>query len=73
MQTIPRVLWTNYKKEQGVYQGSLEHKDSYTKRFLNQTPEAISSGAYDVAKLRMVLDGIVHLCTTVASGRTSQQ
>ena len=37
-----KVLWTNYKRGLGVYQGALEYKDSYVREFLKQTHEAHS-------------------------------
>lgn len=61
-----RVVWTNYKEKRDVYQGSLEFKESYAKAFLAQTFASISSGTYDVSKLRLVLDRIVKECTEIA-------
>lgn len=63
-----KVVWTNYKRDIDSYHGALEHKDSYTKAFFDQTPETLSSGNYDVSKLRAVLDAIVRECTTIAEG-----
>jgi hypothetical protein len=67
----PRVLWTNYKDKQKVYQGSLEHKESYTKEFLKQTQETLSAGNYNVAKLQIVLDHIVCECVEIGVQRQS--
>jgi hypothetical protein len=61
-----KVVWTNYKRDIDSYHGALEHNDSYTKAFFDQTPEALSSGSYDVSKLRAVLDAIVRECATIA-------
>jgi hypothetical protein len=69
----PRVLWTNYKKDSDSYQGALENKDDYLKAFLKQTRESISSGRYDVSKLRIVLDAIVRECTAIASSEASPE
>ncbi|MCQ4241492.1 HEPN/Toprim-associated domain-containing protein [Stutzerimonas stutzeri] len=54
-----KVVWTNYKKERDIYQGSLEYKDSYTRAFLEQTTESVRSGSYDVSKLERVLDVVI--------------
>jgi hypothetical protein len=54
-----KVVWTNYKKERDIYQGSLEFKDSYTRTFLDQTAANIRSGSYDVRKLERVLDALI--------------
>lgn len=54
-----KVIWTNYKKERDIYQGALEYKDSYTRRFLEQTAETVRSGSYEVRKLERVLDVVI--------------
>jgi len=64
-----KVLWTNYKKGLGIYQGSLEYKESYIKEFLRQTPEKLADGLYDVRKLEAVLDVLVAECTAIAVDR----
>lgn len=61
-----KVLWTNYKKGLGIYQGALEFKESYIKEFLKQTPESLSDGSYDVRKIEAVLDLLVAECTAMA-------
>ncbi len=61
-----KVLWTNYKKGLGIYQGALEFKESYIKEFLEQTPETLSDGSYDVRKIDAVLDLLIAECTTMA-------
>lgn len=61
-----KVLWTNYKKSLGTYQGALEFKESYIKEFLKQTPETVSDGSYNVHKLKAVLDLLVAECTAMA-------
>ena len=63
-----RVLWTNYKKEYNVYQGSLEYKDSYMKAFLDQTAETLAAGGYNISKLRIVMDHIFAECRSTAAG-----
>lgn len=61
-----KVIWTNYKKERDVYQGSLEYKDSYTKAFLEQTTQTLADGKYDISKIRIVLERIFQKCTELA-------
>ena len=63
--TQARVIWTNFKKELGVYQGALEHKENYTKKFLRQTAESIFSGSYDLSKLRILLDSLFAECVLI--------
>jgi len=46
----PTVRWTTYKAEIGAYQGALEHKEKYTKRFMMQTPESLAAGGYDLTQ-----------------------
>lgn len=62
-----KVIWTNYKKELGVYQGSLEGKEAYTKAFLKVTPEKLASGTYNVEKLQAVLDALESECSSIAT------
>ena len=61
-----QVRWTNYKKDLGVYHGALVFKESYAKAFLEQTPETIAAGGYDVSKIQVVLDYLVGTCTEIA-------
>jgi hypothetical protein len=63
----PTVRWATYKAEIGVYQGALEHKEKYTKRFMKQTPESLVAAEYDSGKLRVVLDALVAECSTMRS------
>jgi hypothetical protein len=53
-----KVVWTNFKKELGIYHGTLDFKESYIRAFFDQTPESITAGSYEVEKLRAVLDAI---------------
>lgn len=39
----PQVTWTNYKESLGIYQGSLDFKDSYAKAFYAATSDDIAS------------------------------
>lgn len=62
------VVWTNYKQELGVYQGSLKQKESYMKRFMQQTTASVSGGSYDVSKLRVVLHALIGECCLISAG-----
>jgi len=53
-----QVLWSNYKKEIDAWQGALEHKESYTRHFLDQTRENLVTG-YDTSKLIKLLDALI--------------
>lgn len=64
-----KVLWTNYKRSLGIYQGALEYKDSYSREFLKQTAEALAGGKYNVRKLEAVLDLLIAECTAIAANR----
>lgn len=55
---LPLVRWSNYKKDVDAWHGSLEHKETYMRHFLNQTPEMLRSDGYDTTKLESVLDAI---------------
>lgn len=61
-----KVVWTNYKKERDIYQGSLEFKESYAKAFLAQTAANIQSGSYDVRKLEVVLNALIEESSNLA-------
>ncbi|TYO70141.1 hypothetical protein DQ397_004400 [Pseudomonas sp. CK-NBRI-02] len=52
------VVWTNYKKEREIYQGSLEFKDTYTRAFMALTAETIQTCNYDTRKLEHVLSSL---------------
>jgi hypothetical protein len=61
-----QVRWTSYREKQGKYQGSLEHKETYMRTFLQQSSKTIASGAYDVSKLRVVLRTLFDECSSIA-------
>lgn len=54
----PVVRWSNYKKDIDAWQGALEYKETYTRHFLEQTPETIQSGDYDTSRLEWVLEAV---------------
>ncbi|HEY6766758.1 MAG TPA: HEPN/Toprim-associated domain-containing protein [Candidatus Sulfotelmatobacter sp.] len=60
-----KVLWTNYKKTLGVYQGALEYKEFYVQEFLKQTSETIADGSYDVTRMEALLDLLIAECTAI--------
>ena len=60
------VRWTSYKKERDVYQGALEYKESYAKRFLDQPAKALKDGSYDVSKLERLLEDLIEDCCSLA-------
>jgi hypothetical protein len=61
-----KVIWTNYKKESGTYQGVLEHKESYANAFFDQTRTTIRNGRYDAIKIERVLDALTDECSWLA-------
>ena len=59
----PVVRWTSYKRELDVYQGALEHKTQFMKKFLNLRS---SSTDYSSEKIEAVLDTIIAECVDIA-------
>ncbi|MNF97360.1 hypothetical protein D3C84_801870 [compost metagenome] len=55
----PRVRWTDHRKEPGVYQGSLENKDAYIRKFKKARAD---SGNYDFSKLKILVEKIFKMC-----------
>ncbi|MCY1232967.1 hypothetical protein D9M72_454850 [compost metagenome] len=66
-----KVVWTNYKKDSDVYQGALEHKESYAKAFFDQTGMTIWDGRYNVGKIERVLDALIEECSQLATTESS--
>ena len=60
------VIWTSYKQDLELFQGALEHKETYMRAFLKQTDETVGDGSYDVSKLRILLESLITLCSKVA-------
>ena len=56
----PKIRWTNYNKDFDSYQGSLENKDDYVKKFKTIKSE---NDDYDFSKLNRLLDEIYKNCT----------
>ncbi|WP_326522935.1 HEPN/Toprim-associated domain-containing protein [Sphingomonas sp.] len=63
----PRVVWTNFKKEMDTYQGSLEHKESYTRAFLGLRADTLASSGYDTGNVEQLLDALIGECTAMAA------
>jgi hypothetical protein len=61
------VVWTNFKKESGVYHGALEFKESYAKAFFDAPDQALQNGSYNVRKLNIVLDALLAECVDLAT------
>jgi hypothetical protein len=64
----PQVIWTSYRKEEGIYQGALEHKEVYAKAFLKLRSKALDCGEYELANINRVLDAVVTECCSIPSG-----
>lgn len=54
-----RVIWSNYKRDLGIWHGAREHKESYDLHFMSQDRETLTSGGYDVSKLTQVLEALI--------------
>jgi hypothetical protein len=57
------VRWTNYVQSLGVYQGALESKEFYVRRFLDLRGADIR---YDTSKLNVVLSTLVEAAEAIA-------
>lgn len=62
-----KIRWSNYKKESDAYQGALENKDYYTKKFMKLKPGNKDFSNYYFAKLAMVLDELIKACSKISS------
>lgn len=54
-----RVVWSNYRKEIGKWQGALENKKIYSDHFLQSDLKKSSMEGYDCTKLSKLLDAII--------------
>lgn len=63
-----QVVWSNYKKESDRWQGALDHKDTYTRCFLEQSDASLTDGSYNTRKLELVLDRLIAEATALAIG-----
>lgn len=64
---LPEVMWTNYRKNLEIYQGALQHKQVYMKRFLKQTPDSLCENGYKTQKITAILDRLYSECSSIAS------
>jgi len=60
----PLIRWTSFIEKLGQYQGSLETKEAYFKRFLNLRAK---EPGYDFSKIEAVLDRMVDACAAIAA------
>jgi len=60
------VIWTNYREEENIYHGALEHKTSYMKKFMAQTSASISANGYDVTNIGYALDALIRECKEIS-------
>ena len=50
------------------WHGALDHKDTYTRRFLEQSDQSLRDGSYDTRKLEIVLSALIVEATALAVG-----
>lgn len=62
----PQIVWTNYKKDMDRYQGVLQHKESYSKKFLKMNQTNIVDESYETKKILQVLDAVIFNATEIA-------
>lgn len=65
-----QALWTSFKKDPDIYQGSLKHKGTYMDDFLRQTSQSLRDGGYDTSKIEHVLDALIEECSRLAIAGT---
>ncbi len=63
-QSKPRVRWSSYIDSIGMYQGALEDKTTYTKKFLSLIHKDIN---YDYSKIETLLDHLYKICVNIGS------
>lgn len=62
----PVVRWSNYRPDTDSYQGSLDSKTQFAKRFFKLKAETVGASDYDTSKIAAVLDVIVSECSNLA-------
>ncbi|MBH2811969.1 hypothetical protein I5L21_15415 [Serratia liquefaciens] len=62
----PFVRWTNFKKETSTYQGSLQDKEYYAKKFIKTPMEKLKKDNYDISKLKLLLEHILNECNKIS-------
>lgn len=68
-----KIRWSNYKKESDAYQGALENKDYYTKRFMKLNKGSKAYESYDFSKISIVLNELIKACSKISSDIRSKQ
>ena len=68
-----KIRWSNYKKESDAYQGALENKDYYTKRFMKLNTGSKAYESYDFSKISIVLNELIKACSKISSDIRSKQ
>ncbi|EOC0083274.1 HEPN/Toprim-associated domain-containing protein [Cronobacter sakazakii] len=61
------IRWTNYKKEADAYQGSLENKDYYTRKFMDLKEDSSNFDKYNFSKMIRVLEAVIENCSAISS------
>ena len=54
-----QVKWSNYKKDIDAWHGALDYKETYAKKFYQQSNEDLLEGNYDVSKLLKLIDVLI--------------
>lgn len=62
----PVVRWSSFNNQAGVYQGELEHKTQFMKKFLATRPPV---EGYDMSKVERILDALFTECVAIAERR----
>ncbi|MFS7223183.1 HEPN/Toprim-associated domain-containing protein [Rahnella inusitata] len=60
------IRWTNYKEDIDSYQGSLDKKEYYARKYLNATDHKLINNEYDTSKLEALLKAVIGTCGRVA-------
>lgn len=55
----PKVLWSNFKRDINSWHGALEFKESYSKKFYDQSDDSLRDGSYDMSKLSQLIDTLI--------------
>lgn len=56
----PQVTWSNFNKDIDAWQGALDFKESYSKHFYGQPDDELRNGSYDVSKLLILVNTLIH-------------
>lgn len=58
---VPKVRWKTYDEKMGTYQGALENKEEFLKKFKSVS---LSNGNYDTSKLEILLRFVYDQCVS---------